>query len=276
MQNRVAKQFEGFLKTPPLWESEFQEIQQFKLAHITDPLNKPIAGDLPSLASNFVMGKRVERFFEWIIRQNKGYKLLAENVQISRDKITLGELDFLLQDLINHQVYHVEMVYKFYVFDPSFSSEAQGWIGPNRKDTLLQKTRKLKEKQFPLLFKPETEDLLNSLKLNSNKILQRTCFKANLFVPRKLHDKHFSEINSNCIAGSWIKFDEFITSPYRDFDFYAPKKQDWPILPYHGENWFSHSEIIKQIEILFESKRAPLIWVKKPGNKFERLFVVWW
>jgi hypothetical protein len=276
MQNRVARQFEGFLNTPALWKNYFQEIQQFELPEINDPLQKTIAEDLPSLSTNFVMGKRVERFFEWLIRQNQGYKLLAENMQISRNKITLGELDFLLKDLINQQVYHVEMVYKFYVYDPSFTAENQRWIGPNRKDTLLQKTEKLKEKQFPLLFKPETKELLSSLNLNAEEVLQQSCFKANLFVPGELQNKPFSEINSDCIAGIWLHFKEFKTSNYKSFQYYAPKKQDWPILPEHGETWFSHSEIINQIEILFENKKAPLIWVKKPGNNYERLFVVWW
>lgn len=276
MQNRVAKQFEGFLNTPALWKNYFQEIQQFELPEINDPLQKPIAEDLPSLSTNFVMGKRVERFFEWIIRQNQGYKLLAENMQISRDKITLGELDFLLKDLINQQVYHVEMVYKFYVYDPSFTAEKQRWIGPNRKDTLLLKTKKLKEKQFPLLFKPETKELLSSLNLNAEEVIQQSCFKANLFVPGELQNKQFSKINNDCIAGIWLHFKEFKTSSYKNFEYYAPKKQDWPISPQHGETWFSHSEIINQIEILFENKKAPLIWVKKPGNNYERLFVVWW
>jgi hypothetical protein len=276
MQNRVARQFEGFLNTPALWKNYFQEIQQFELPEINDPLQKTIAEDLPSLSTNFVMGKRVERFFEWLIRQNQGYKLLAENMQISRNKITLGELDFLLKDLINQQVYHVEMVYKFYVYDPSFTAENQRWIGPNRKDTLLQKTKKLKKKQFPLLFKPETKELLSSLNLNAEEVLQQSCFKANLFVPGELQNKPFSEINSDCIAGIWLHFKEFKTSNYKSFQYYAPKKQDWPILPHHGETWFNHSEIIRQIEILFENKKAPLIWVKKPGNNYERLFVVWW
>ncbi|SKB31766.1 hypothetical protein SAMN05660776_0335 [Salegentibacter holothuriorum] len=276
MQNRIANQFEGFINTPPLWKKDFQGIQQFELSEIINPLQKPIAEDLPSLSSNFVMGKRVERFFEWIIRQNQDYKLLAENKQVSRDKITLGELDFLLKDLIKKQVYHVEMVYKFYVYDPSFSKETQRWIGPNRKDSLLQKTEKLKKKQFPLLFKPETKGLLKSLNLNAKETLQQTCFKANLFVPRELQDQEYSEINNDCIAGSWLHFKDFKISSYKNFEYYAPKKQDWPILPKYGETWFSHLEIIDQIEMLFESKKAPLIWIKKPGNTYERLFVVWW
>ncbi len=276
MQNRIEKQFEGFLKTPPLWENSFQELFQFELPEFHTPLQQSLDKDLPSLATNFVMGKRVERFFEWIIQKNPNYKLLAGNMQISRDKITLGELDFLLKDIINQKALHVEMVYKFYVYDPSFSSEMRRWIGPNRRDSLLQKTEKLKEKQFPLLFKPETENLLNSLGLNASEILQQTCFKANLFIPKQLQDNHFPYINNKCIAGAWLYFKDFISAEYRGFEYFAPKKQDWPILPEHGETWFNHSEIIEQIEIHFQKKKAPLIWIKKPGNKFERLFVVWW
>lgn len=118
--------------------------------------------------------------------------------------------------------------------------------------------------------------LLNSLGLKSGEILQKTCFKANLFVPKQFQDKHFQEINNECVVGIWLQFKDFISAEYRGFQFYAPKKQDWPILPKHGENWVNHSEIISQIKNSFEKKRAPLIWVKKPGNKFERLFVVWW
>lgn len=276
MQNRIEKQFEGFLETPALWENSFQELFQFELPEFHTPVQQSLDKDLPSLATNFVMGKRVERFFEWIIQKNPNYKLLAGNMQISRNKITLGELDFLLEDLINQQVYHIEMVYKFYVYDPSLTSEMDRWIGPNRRDTLLQKTEKLKEKQFPLLFKPETDDLLNLLDLNSINILQQACFKANLFVPKELQNQQFPEINNKCVAGIWLHFEDFNSTGYRDFQFYAPKKQDWPILPKHGEIWVNHSEIITQIENSFANKKAPLIWVKKPGNKFERLFVVWW
>lgn len=152
MENRVGKQFEGFLKTPPLWINPFQEIEQFKLPGIEEPLTQSLTEDLPSLSSNFVMGKRVERFFEWIIRQNSNYNLLAENMQISRHKITLGELDFLIEDLINRQVFHIEMVYKFYVYDPSFTSENQqmDWSQPPRYFTT--KNRKTKRKTVSLTF----------------------------------------------------------------------------------------------------------------------------
>lgn len=276
MQNRIEKQFEGFLATPPLWETTFQEIFQFELPEVQTSLNHSVAKDLPSLATNFVMGKRVERFLEWVVQNNPNYELLAENIQISRNKITLGELDFLLKDLRTKQILHIEMVYKFYVYDPTFSSEIQRWIGPNRRDSLLQKIDKLKEKQFPLLFNNETKNLLDSLEIVAESIQQQACFKANLFIPRQLQNVNFPLINNKCIAGTWLKFKDFNSFEYKHFRYYAPKKQDWPVLPKHGETWFKHSEIIEEIETHIKRKKAPLIWMKKPGNRFERLFVVWW
>jgi hypothetical protein len=47
----------------------------------------------------------------------------------------------------------MELAYKFYLFDPSISSEPiNNWIGPNRNDSLQEKLEKLKTKQFPLLY----------------------------------------------------------------------------------------------------------------------------
>lgn len=275
MKNRIANQFQGFLNTPPLWRDSLLGLQQFQLPK--NHLNlENLETEIPSLASNFVLGKRMESFFELCIKKHQRFKLLAGNIQISREKITLGELDFLLKDKVQNKVFHIEMVYKFYVYDPDFPNEMQRWIGPNRKDTFLRKLEKLKQKQFPLLFKPETATLLKSLGLNRDEIIQQTYFKANLFVPQKLQQNCFSKINTDCIAGSWVHFEEFTSAAYWDFEFFSPKKQDWPISPEFGETWVTHSEIIKEIKEHFQKKKSPLIWVKKPGNKFERLFVVWW
>lgn len=275
MNNRIKNQFQGFLATPLLWQGSFMGLQQFKLPKNNMSLESPEI-EIPSLANNFVLGKRMESFFEFCIQENTQFTLLAANMQISKKRITIGELDFLLKDLFTNKIFHIEMVYKFYVYDPNFSSEMQGWIGPNRKDSLLQKVDKLKEKQFPLLFKPETEELLQSLEIKSDKIIQKTYFKANLFIPKSLQQQLFSKINPACIAGIWVHFNEFNSAHYQDFEFFSPKKQDWPIAPQFGETWVSHSEIIKEIKRHFQKKKSPLIWIKKPGNEFERLFVVWW
>jgi hypothetical protein len=47
---------------------------------------------------------------------------LYENIQVIEDKKTIGEIDFLLKKNTK-QVIHMELAYKFYLFDPSISSE---------------------------------------------------------------------------------------------------------------------------------------------------------
>ncbi|SHG41762.1 hypothetical protein SAMN05444483_11186 [Salegentibacter echinorum] len=275
MHHRIKQQFQGFLATPPLWQDSFMGLQQFELPKNNISLENPEI-EIPSLANNFVLGKRMESFFQFCVQKNEQFKLLAANIQISKEQITIGELDFLLKDLFTNKIFHIEMIYKFYVYDPGFSSEMQAWIGPNRKDSLLQKVDKLKEKQFPLLFRSETEELLQSLEVNSDEVIQKTYFKANLFIPKSLRQKVFSKINPACIAGTWVHFNEFNSATYSNFEFFSPKKQDWPIAPKFGETWVSHSEILEEIRLHFQKKKSPLIWIKKPGSEFERLFVVWW
>ncbi|HSP11029.1 MAG TPA: DUF1853 family protein, partial [Salegentibacter sp.] len=223
-----------------------------------------------------VLGKRMESFFELLIQNSVRYKRLANNIQISRDKITLGELDFLLKDLHTNQNIHLELVYKFYVYDPSFSSEEARWIGPNRKDSFLQKMEKLKQKQFALLHKPETREFLKSLELIPEDLIQQTYFKAKLFVPRTFQQYKFPKLNQECVAGYYLSFKEFNSAEYKDFKYHAPSKQDWPVAPNFGRDWVSYSEISKQIILSLEKKKSPLIWMKRSETDFESFFVVWW
>lgn len=276
MEKRLYHQLQGFIDTPPLWNSKFKGIEQFALPKIVFPKEVDIISQLPSLASNFVLGKRMERFFELIIHESSRYQLLSKNVQISREKITLGELDFLLKDLQKNKFIHLELVFKFYVYDPSFSEEAERWIGPNRRDSFLQKLEKLKQKQFPLLYRPETREYLQTLKLSPENLQQRSCFKAKLFLPKQYQEKNLSLINKKCISGYWLHFKEFNTAEYKDNLYKLPSKQDWPVAPEMGENWLSFSDTLEEIQKAFQKRKSPLLWMKKSENEYERFFVVWW
>jgi hypothetical protein len=46
--------------------------------------------------SNQRLGKYVERFVSFQLSRNWAIKIISENIQISKDKITLGELDCIL------------------------------------------------------------------------------------------------------------------------------------------------------------------------------------
>jgi len=278
LENRIIEQYKGFLNTFPLWEGTGPfDICQFNLPpHTPLPKENEILNAIPSLSRNVIMGKRMESFFSYLISNFSEYNLITENLQISREKITIGEIDFIIESEKGEGILHIELVYKFYVYDPSFKIEEERWIGPNRRDSLLRKIKKLKEHQFPLIYKEETNRILSSLKIESKELKQKVCFKANLFVPRGMLGETFAFINNACICGYWIRLQEFHPPEFSSNLFFAPIKANWPINPEATKEWFSFS-IIYDVVIEFHSRKiSPLLWMKTPAGKIERLFVVWW
>ncbi|MDT0685666.1 DUF1853 family protein [Autumnicola psychrophila] len=271
MDKKSLQQVLGFLSTPPLWKNNLFGLSQFNF-----PLDISAEDAAISGSPHSILGKRMESFFEALLKSSTGYEVLASNIQIQNAKITIGEIDFLLKSLTKNQHYHVELVYKFYVYDPDYQEELERWIGPNRKDSLLQKIKKLKEKQFPLLYKPETKEYLSALQVNPQDLKQEVCFKAQLFLPKHLMQIETSSINKECVAGYWIHSEDFFGKDYEHYLFYSPKKQQWPVDPQYAENWHSYEVIKKEVETFIERKRSPLLWMKKSEFEFERFFIVWW
>lgn len=276
MYNRIVKQIEGFINTPSIFNnSNFIGFKLFEsLNEIPDNTSNPFLAK--EFSKNLVLGKRVEHFFLASIKSSSEYQLIANNIQISDENRTLGELDFLLRELRTSNILHIELMYKFYVYDPEFTIEMERWIGPNRRDSLLQKIEKVKTNQFPLLYTSEAKKYLSSLNLSSEEIEQQLYFKATLFIPEAFIDFEFPHINKQSIAGYWYHLEDFNKFDNPDLKFYAPEKQDWPIDPKFGQIWADFKEIIDQIKELHLRKKSPLIWVKKPNGIFERLIVVWW
>ncbi len=91
---------------------------------------------------------------------------------------------------------HVELVYKYYIYEKRFNKELYRYIGPNRNDTLIKKLSKLRDKQFPLLFKQVTKKYLEGIDIN--KIKQKLCFKANLFYFEDDFNKNYDLVNNYC------------------------------------------------------------------------------
>lgn len=277
MKKRLFQQLTGFIKTPPLWTGKFfMGLEQFKVPEVQIPEDFDIEDQIPAITGNFVLGKRMENFLELIIKISGSHRFITGNLQISNEKITIGEIDFLVEDLLIKRNLHIEMVYKFYVYDPSIARELERWIGPNRKDSLLQKMKKLKNSQLPLIYKPETKRKLSAFDLSAENLEQAVCFKANLFIPRGFRAEQITVINPECIAGVYLHRSEFLAEEFSLYSFYSPKKIDWPVEPHYNETWYSFTEILLEINALLDQKRSPLIWVRKDEQTFERFFIVWW
>ena len=261
-------QYEGFLQTPFLWHGKgVFDFQQFeKNTSKTTIFNTVII-------QNLRLGKLVERFVSYELQQDSSIKIIVENIQIQQEKLTLGELDCILYQ--NKKPIHVEIVYKFYLYDKAVgNTEIEHWIGPNRKDSLVQKLTKLKEKQLPLLYSKQCETYLDKLNLVTNEIDQQLYFKAQLFVPLKEYGNKFPLINNDCIIGFYATLKEL--EQFKDCKFHIPNKHDWLVKPHTNIDWLNFNLYTEKANTFLEEKRAPLCWIKHPNGKIMKFFVVWW
>lgn len=273
-QEKLRAQFRGFLKTPQIWAKN--GIFEYDLFRLSPSLPAEVSSeDLPEPDTG-VLGKRMEHFFKIGIERFSEEEILAHNQQIFSEKQTIGELDFLLKHKGSKKITHVELVFKFYLYDPEIPLEQHRWIGPNRKDSLVQKLERLRQRQFPLLHHSCTAPLLNSLQLSAENIDQKLCFKACLFVPYEMQEQNFEQVNPMAIQGFWIKNRAFTSARFKNVLFYSPQKPDWPIFPEDNSSWVDYSTIKKQLESMLKVERSPLIWMKTPKGDFQRFFIVWW
>ena len=269
--NLTHLRFLGFQNTPFLWKGNLDGIEQFDIDFRFMSIDKRV-DNLPDLQEGTIrLGNYVERFVSYELSQNESVEILKENAQIIADKTTLGEIDCLL--LHDNQPVHVEIAYKFYLYDASVgSSFLEHWIGPNRRDSLVLKLRKMQEKQFPLLYSEACESLLSELNINTQDIQQRTYFKAQLFIPYQ-EQINLEFLNDDCICGFYLRLWEL--DLFKDCKFYLPKKLDWLIDPHVQVDWMNLENTKKRIKEFHARQSAPLCWVKYPNGNFDKLFVVW-
>ncbi|MDG1728279.1 MAG: DUF1853 family protein [Algibacter sp.] len=263
----IQKRYEGFLNTPCLWKNNTVfNLQQFEISSRLDKIEL-------FLDEKLRLGKYVEQLVAFEIAQQRGITPIAENIQIQEGKRTLGELDCLL--LRNNKPIHLEIIYKFYLFDATVgTTEIEHFIGPNRKDSLIEKLTKLKEKQLPLLYSDTCKSYLTNLGLNPKDISQQVYFKAQLFVPFSIETIALKTLNPECITGFYINQTEL--HQFEDCKFYMPCKKDWLLVPHTNVNWLNFNAFKTTTKDYFEQKFSALCWVKFKSGQLKKMFLVWW
>lgn len=263
----IQQQFEGFLKTPLLWlKNNVQSLEAFQMDSTVSSFDKAIDVRLR-------LGKYVERFVSYQLSQQSDIQLIAENIQIQQSKQTLGEIDFLV--LQDEQPVHIETVYKFYLYDPQFSiNELECWIGPNRKDSLVEKLAKLTTKQLPLLHSKACQEYLVSLGLTSGKVKQSVLFKAQLFLPYTTSNVTFQVLNKACVQGFYIYRND--RSKFKNCKFCIPTKKDWLVIPHVHVDWLSFEDFCTESDLYLERKLSPMCWMKLENGELHKFFLVWW
>lgn len=142
-----------------LWSKSYQDknIDSLSLFKIEDLALNQIIKNVEKLALElfpspfYPLGKYAEALVGIYLNQHSDYQLLAKNIQLIEEKITLGEVDFLLFDKRKKEYIHLEFAIKYYL--KVEINDKTHFIGPNAKDSLKRKVVKLKEVQLPLLKK---------------------------------------------------------------------------------------------------------------------------
>lgn len=264
----IQLQYQGYLKTPLLWKGDavFQ-LKQLELKKIDTTTFEG------SILENIRLGKRVERFVSNELKCYSDITVLAENIQIQNGTTTVGEIDCILKQ--NHKPIHLEIIYKFYLYDERVgTTELDHWIGPNRRDSLVSKLTKLKEKQLPLLYNSKTKPLLKKLNIQLEDIQQQVCFKAQLFIPFKIKSTSFKLLNKECLQGFYIGFNEL--EMFTANKFYIPTKANWLQEIQTHTNWLTYHQFLPKVESILKKQSAPLCWMKQPNGEVQKFFVVWW
>lgn len=264
----IELQYLGYLNTPCLWtHTSLLGLEQFEISKaVYKPYKK-------QKNLNQRLGHRVEQFVFQELSDDDSIQIIAQNVQIKADKRTIGELDCIIKH--SNSPIHLEVIYKFYLYDESVGySELEHWIGPNRNDSLIEKITKLKQKQLPLLYKPETEMFLKQLDINTSNIKQQVYFKAQLFVPYAMIGISLRQINNACITGYFINYT--VLETLHKHQFYIPQKLDWLTEVHTDVNWISFEDVQPVITTLIHKRKSPLCWIKSQKGDLQKLFVVWW
>ncbi len=266
ISKNIQAQYQGYLNTPVLWNNVLFGLKQFQFS------SEKATVFNESIPENLRLGKRVERFVSSQLQQNKTITVLLENAQIQDEKITIGEIDCILKQ--NDIPIHLEIIYKFYLFDESIgTTEIEHWIGPNRNDNLLKKLTKLKEKQLPLLYNSFTKPLLASINLKAIEFQQEVCFKAQLFVPYQ-KEAEFKALNKDCINGFYVRISDI--EQFTDCKFYIPTKINWLLEVQTQVNWLTYKPFSEKVKTITNQKMSPLCWTKFPNGSIQKFFVVWW
>lgn len=99
------------------------------------------------------LGKYFEALYEFWFIHSPFFDLKLANEQVQDNERTVGEIDFLVYDLLYDEFFHFELAVKFYLQYEEGNS-FRGWVGPNSRDRLDLKYSKLIEKQLRILETP--------------------------------------------------------------------------------------------------------------------------
>jgi len=89
-----------------------------------------------------LLGKRFESLLAYWFMRSPHFELISRNIRFDQSGAT-GEADFLIRELADGELIHLEAACKYYIGKP-YSPNRNAWVGPNGFDSLQLKIEKLR------------------------------------------------------------------------------------------------------------------------------------
>lgn len=215
-------------------------------------------------ASKLPLGKYAEKLLQIFFEQHPNFQLVAQNIQLIKDKVTVGEIDFLLRDLEINKHIHLEFALKFYL-KTSWSGK-EIFLGPNVKDNLNRKSQKLINSQSQLL--NSHADLL-SAELRNTIFQPKIWMKGVRFYPFQANE------NYTHAQAWWLNLESIELLDQAGFTFeHIEQKKDW-IFPYFKKEAVDFKTLKFETKKYFNQNRNALMLVRKKGAEvLDRGFIM--
>ncbi|MFY0988884.1 DUF1853 family protein [Halomonas sp. C05BenzN] len=170
------------------------------------------------------MGLYHESLWQFLLATAPDTRLLAHNLRIHRDKVTLGELDLLYRHHRDPTPVHLEVAIKFYLGlpeGPGAPSDQTRWIGPGGADSLAAKREHLHRHQLRLTETREAREAIRALMLpdmsgtsRAPALHRRLAIPGVLFYPWHAPLPPPREATDDHLRGTWLSWCDW--RGYRD------------------------------------------------------------
>lgn len=178
--------------------------------------------------SHISLGIYYENLVEDIIRNLIQPTEIKRNIQIYKDKVTLGEFDFLFRN--DKTNFHLECAVKYYL-RVGDGSELAHFIGPGKRDRLDKKWQRLISHQIALSGTAEGKQYCHERNLTPDQLI--ILLQGYLFHP--LHEWQSSgfepqlnaAINPSHLQGWWLRETDLNLFDKNDCNFSIARKPYW-------------------------------------------------
>jgi len=147
------------------------------------------------------LGNYFETLWRFWLNTNQRYRLLFANLPLHCASRTLGEFDFLVQDIETGKTLHWEIAVKFYL-GVADTSQPVNWLGPAQRDRLDIKTDRLLNHQGRLSHHPEAVQLFEQLGIQVDETW--LILKGRLFYPACINANMPHGAYPNHLRGFWL------------------------------------------------------------------------